>query len=231
MTRLAIFDLDGTLTDTNAVDGECYLEAGSAELGLTLNPDWSSYPHCTDAGIAREALAAFFGRPGSSEEIDRWRGRFVALLRDRLAQDPARFSEIPGAAALLSRLPEEGWYLCIATGGWSKSAELKRQAAGLPQEVPIFSSDLHHTREGILEIAIRRMQELNGVPSYDRIVSLGDGVWDVSAAAALRLPFVGVGRGARADRLRAAGALAVLGDFADLAATLETIASAEPPSP
>ncbi|HEY2290779.1 MAG TPA: hypothetical protein VGM86_08775 [Thermoanaerobaculia bacterium] len=52
-----------------------------------------------------------------------------------------------------------------------------------------------------------------------------------SAAAALRLPFVGVGRGARADRLRAAGALAVLGDFADLAETMEAIASAEPPRP
>jgi phosphoglycolate phosphatase-like HAD superfamily hydrolase len=97
--------------------------------------------------------------------------------------------------------------------------------------VPIFSSDLHPTREGILEIAIRRMRERHGVSAYDRIVSLGDGVWDVSAAATLRLPFVGVGRGARADRLRAAGARAVLGDFTDLAATLETMGSAEPPRP
>jgi hypothetical protein len=113
--------------------------------------------------------------------------------------------------------------------GWSISAELKRRAAGLPQAVPIFSSDLHHTREGILEIAIRRTREWNGVSSYDRIVSLGDGVWDVSAAAALRLPFVGVGRGAQADRLRAAGVRAVLGDFADLSEALEVIASAGPP--
>jgi phosphoglycolate phosphatase-like HAD superfamily hydrolase len=230
VTRLAIFDLDGTLTDTNAVDGECYVEAAAAELGLTLNPDWGSYPHCTDAGIAREALAAFFGRPASDEEIDRWRERFVALLRDRLTEDPARFSAIPGAAALLPHLPGEGWHLCIATGGWGSSAEIKRRAAGLPEAVPIFSSDLHHTREGILEIAIRRMRELNGVSSYDRIVNLGDGVWDVAAAAALRLPFVGVGRGARADRLREAGARAVLSDFVDLEDTLETMESAEPPA-
>ena len=227
--RLALFDLDGTLTDTNAVDGECYVEAMLTELGCVLNPDWATYQHCTDAGIAHEALSNFFGRPASSEEIDRLRERFVALLEDRLAEDPSRFAVIPGAAALLSRLQEEGWHLCIATGGWSRSAELKRRAAGLPQAISIFSSDLHHTREGILEIAIRRMRELHGVPSYDRIVSLGDGVWDVTAAAALRLPFVGVGRGERADRLREAGARAVLGDFADLAASLETIASAGPP--
>src|SRR5947208_1005067 len=118
MTRLAIFDLDGTLTCTNAVDGECYVEAMSTELGCALNPDWSSYQHCTDAGIAHEALAHFFGRPASPQEIERLRGRFVALLRDRLAADPARFSALPGAAALLSRLQKEGWHLCIATGGW-----------------------------------------------------------------------------------------------------------------
>jgi phosphoglycolate phosphatase-like HAD superfamily hydrolase len=229
MTRLAIFDLDGTLTDTNAVDEECYLEAMSTELGCALNPDWTAYQHCTDAGIAHEALSKFFGRPASSGEIGRLRERFFALLEARRAEDPLRFSAIPGAAALLSRLQEEGWHLCIATGGWSTSAELKRRAAGLPQGVPIFSSDLHYTREGILEIAIRRMREENDVASYDRIVSLGDGVWDVTAAAELRLPFVGVGRGARADRLREAGARAVLDDFADLAAALETIASAGPP--
>lgn len=229
MTRLALFDLDGTLTDTNAVDGECYLEAMSSELGCALNPDWTTYRHCTDAGIAHESLSNFFGRPPSPQEIDRLRGRFVALLEARLAEDPSRFSAMPGAAALLSRLQEEGWHLCIATGGWSTSAELKRRAAGLPDTVSIFSSDLHHTREGILEIAIRRMREGNGVPSYDPIISLGDGVWDVTAAAALRLPFVGVGRGARADRLREAGARAVLSDFANLADALETIASAGPP--
>ena len=230
MTRLAIFDLDGTLADTNAVDGECYVEAMSTEHGCSLNPDWTAYQYCTDAGIAHEALSSFFGRPASSQEIDHLHGRFVALLESRLAEDPSRFSAIPGAAALLSYLQEEGWHLCIATGGWSKSAELKRRAAGLPQTVPIFSSDLHHTREGILEIAIGRMRDLNGVPSYDRIVSLGDGIWDVSAAAALRLPFVGVGRGARADRLREAGARAVLGDFVDLEDTLVTMESAEPPA-
>jgi phosphoglycolate phosphatase-like HAD superfamily hydrolase len=230
MTRLAIFDLDGTLTDTETIDGECYVEAMSTELGCVLNPDWAAYQYCTDAGIAHEALSDFFGRLPSAQEIDRLRGRFVALLEARLTEDPSRFTALPGAVALLSRLQEEGWHLCIATGGWSLSAELKRRAAGLPETVPIFSSDLHYTREGILEIAIRRMREWNGVPSYDRIVSLGDGVWDVLVAAALRLPFVGVGRGARADRLREAGARAVLGDFADLAATLEMITSAAPSS-
>src|SRR5436305_2902981 len=116
MTRLAIFDLDGTLTDTNAVDGECYVEAMSTELGCAPNSDWATYQHCTDAGIAHEALANFFGRPASSQEIDRLRGRFVALLEARLAEDPSRFAAMPGAAALLSRLQEEGWHLCIATG-------------------------------------------------------------------------------------------------------------------
>ncbi|HET9210930.1 MAG TPA: hypothetical protein VFR03_11060 [Thermoanaerobaculia bacterium] len=69
MTRLAIFDLDGTLTDTNAVDGECYLEAMSTELGCVLNPDWATYQHCTDAPSPRG------GSPGgilSGPQIPIW---------------------------------------------------------------------------------------------------------------------------------------------------------------
>jgi hypothetical protein len=34
MKQLAIFDIDGTLTDTNAVDDECYLRAVSDVLDL-----------------------------------------------------------------------------------------------------------------------------------------------------------------------------------------------------
>lgn len=35
MRRLAVFDIDGTLTDTNAVDDACYLRA-VADVGSRL---------------------------------------------------------------------------------------------------------------------------------------------------------------------------------------------------
>jgi len=41
---LVVFDLDGTLTRTFAVDGDCYLQAFDKSLGIRdVNDNWSGY--------------------------------------------------------------------------------------------------------------------------------------------------------------------------------------------
>ena len=45
---------------------------------------------------------------------------------------------------------------------------------------------------------------------------VGDGIWDARACRSLRMPFVGVASGVRADRLRAEGATLVVPDFAEV---------------
>ena len=52
---------------------------------------------------------------------------------------------------------------------------------------------------------------------HARVGSVGDGVWDVQAARQLGWPFLGIGSGARAEKLRAAGATLVLPDLTDTA--------------
>jgi phosphoglycolate phosphatase-like HAD superfamily hydrolase len=64
---------------------------------------------------------------------------------------------------------------------------------------------------------------------FDRIVLVGDASWDVATAATLRLPFLGVGTGARAARLRAFGATSVLPDFMDRAAVINSLDNAGVP--
>ncbi len=54
--NLVIFDIDGTLTDTNAVDGECYAAAFEREFGRPV--DWRNLTHRTDSGIAQPASRA-----------------------------------------------------------------------------------------------------------------------------------------------------------------------------
>ena len=52
MKRLAIFDIDGTLTDTNAVDDESYMRAIADVLNLdAYRLDWSEAPHITDSAL------------------------------------------------------------------------------------------------------------------------------------------------------------------------------------
>lgn len=229
MLKLAIFDLDGTLTATNAVDSECFVDAVSEELGFLIDSDWSVYEHCTDSGIVTEAFAKHFGRPPTPLETDRLRATFRRLLETRLAERPQLFTEIPGAVHLLSNLHKYDWDTCIATGAWSTSAELKRDVAGIPKDIAIFSSDIHPSRETIVATAIEAMQRANGGIRYERIVVVGDGVWDVTTARRLGLGFLGVGAGDGAQRLLQAGARAVVPDFSCVETTLAHLEFAERP--
>lgn len=53
--RVVIFDIDGTLTQTNGVDAECFTAAVQTVLGLpAIDTDWDSYSHVSDRGIIEE---------------------------------------------------------------------------------------------------------------------------------------------------------------------------------
>src|SRR5215211_1125098 len=54
VSQLAIFDIDGTLTDTTGVDDECYRLAVAEALDLSPDViDWSGAAHVTDSEIFR----------------------------------------------------------------------------------------------------------------------------------------------------------------------------------
>jgi phosphoglycolate phosphatase-like HAD superfamily hydrolase len=60
-------------------------------------------------------------------------------------------------------------------------------------------------------------------------VLVGDGVWDVAAAQALALPFVGRAGASRAEELRARGAGTVLPDLTSMDAVLSAFETATVP--
>lgn len=230
MPRLAIFDIDGTLTDTNAVDDECFLRAAAEVFELdAARLDWSGAPHVTDSAIARWLCMTHKARPPADAELARMTECFLGRLRDELAQAPERFAPVPGVIGLFAELRATGWEVALATGGWGASARFKLAAAGLdePGLVLACSSDAT-TRTEILELALHRARERVGV-EFDRVVSIGDAAWDVRAAAELGWPFVGVGRESRARALREARAAIVLPDFSDRAAVYEALEAARVP--
>ena len=64
--KLAIFDIDGTLARTKAVDEACYEIALDRAFGLTdVSGTTADYVHSTDSGILQEIFADRFGRPRS----------------------------------------------------------------------------------------------------------------------------------------------------------------------
>jgi beta-phosphoglucomutase-like phosphatase (HAD superfamily) len=180
--NLAIFDIDGTLTNSNAIDAQCFAETFESEFGLSAPIDWSEYPHHTDRGLTQEFLRRAWSREPGEEAIARHRAAFVTLLQTRVPQ----IDEIRGARSFLDDLRRRGWRVALATGAWSESARLKLSAAGLPVDLPLACCDDCVSREEIVRRAI-------GNDQYARVVVFGDGTWDVRTARNLRLPFVGVG--------------------------------------
>jgi phosphoglycolate phosphatase-like HAD superfamily hydrolase len=206
--HLVVFDIDGTLTDTNQVDGDCYWRAVCEVFGLAaVQPDWSDFRHVTDVGIARELCERHLGRVAGSSDIDALRRRFVAILELALAAGEPVSYQIPGAAAILFLLrTSRDFAVALATGGFQASARLKLSRAGLFDDaIPLATYDDAISREQIMRIAADRAAEQHA-SGFARITFVGDGLWDLEAARNLGWDFVGIASADRADRLRRAGA-------------------------
>ncbi|MSR18132.1 MAG: HAD family hydrolase [Phycisphaerales bacterium] len=223
--KLAVFDIDGTLTATQSLDEQLYQRAIHEVLGVSgISTDWGAYDHSTDEAIVAQIIREKLQRQHSSEEIALVRDRFVDLIQEAGADN---FQEITGAQAMLGALASEGWSHAIASGGWSQSACIKLARAGFSgvqprRELPItevcgvpaaFAED-GWPRAQIITTAVERARARYGAPS--QVVYVGDGSWDVIAARQCGMGCVGIGFGPRADTLRSVGASGVVADYRDL---------------
>jgi phosphoglycolate phosphatase-like HAD superfamily hydrolase len=230
--KLVIFDIDGTLTQTSLVDEICFTRAFADTHGLEVLADhWVDCPHVSDSGVTRHLFQYYFGRDPRDHESGAIKRRLVDLLEEHHRLDQSYFAEIPRAAETFNRLVEgRGWAKAIATGCWQPSAEMKLRAASINYHgVPGGFAEDGVARESIVGAAISRSRASYRRENFDRIVSVGDGVWDVRTAARLGLAFIGVASGARAEMLREAGAKHVIPDFEDADRFFVCLEDAEAP--
>jgi len=215
--KLAIFDIDGTLTNTNSVDDECFVKALAEAHAITeIDRDWAAYPHTTDSGITLHIFQEKFGRNPEETELDQFKSCFVNMLSEQYYSNSSSFAEIAGASIALNRLKRESdWAVAIATGCWRESALLKLRVAKIDIEgIPAAYAEDGLSREEILQAAVSQSLVHYRVSSFEKIVSIGDGLWDVRTARRLNFTFVGVGSGESAAMLHQAGAKHVVEDFA-----------------
>jgi phosphoglycolate phosphatase-like HAD superfamily hydrolase len=225
--KLAIFDIDGTLTQTNEVDTGCFIQAFADEFQIKeINPNWSTYGHTTDSGITLQIFQERFQRIPSTDELSRLRQRFTELLQ----QCDRAITEVPGANLILQRLAQtQDWVIAIASGGWRASAMIKLQAAGIEANFPSAFADDGISREDILRTAISRAKETYAESDFEKIVCIGDGIWDVLTAIQLQLPFVGVGQDEQKIALQNAGVENIIEDFQDFDSFLDMLDPASIP--
>ncbi|MFN6541504.1 MAG: HAD family hydrolase [Nostoc sp. EkiNYC01] len=225
---LVIFDIDGTLTNTEQIDEDCFVRALAVEFGIfEINTNWTEYTYTTDSGITQQIFIEKLGRVPLDEELARVKRCFVSLLQEASIDNQDLFSEIPGSGnALAELLLNPDLCVAIATGGWGESAKLKLQKANLEiTGIPFASANDALSREDIVNTAIIKAKDVYQVEKFDKIVFVGDGIWDVKAAHNLSIAFIGVG----SPKLISAGATQLIKDFTNLEVFREILQIAEKP--
>lgn len=184
-----VFDIDGTLLQSAAVDDMLYRQAVETVLGnVRFRPSLADYTCVSDSGILQELLADNAIRQDAAI-VEAVKSHFVAALRAHVAEF-GPFAEIPGAANKLRELQDSPAHaVAFATGGWRASALLKLASAGLDAfGFPLASSDDAADRTEIMRIALAGLGT-----GFDSVTYYGDGPWDREASLQLGWDFVAVG--------------------------------------
>lgn len=184
-----IFDIDGTLLQSAAVDDALYRQSVHAVLGdVDLRPTLHDYEAVTDSGILAQILVDNMipRYPDPTADV---KTHFVELLH-RYVTEHGPFAETPGATACLQTLRSSLQHaVAIATGGWGESAALKLESAGLAfADIPLASSNDASDRSEIMAIALSRIGD-----HFESVTYYGDGPWDMAASKKLGWNFVPVG--------------------------------------
>lgn len=190
--RLAIFDIDGTLTHTAAIADRVFVQTVAEFLHVLCDDiEWPDSTHGTDSGVLHHILGHHGIQPLTPVALAALQRIYLTALRVELAQA----SPIPGAADVLRLLSiSTDWSLAFATGNWLEPALHKLTVCGLSTHgAVIASSSDSHDRTDILRLAVSRA----GSPCP--AVYLGDRPWDKAAAERLGIGFVAVGGGVAAE--------------------------------
>jgi HAD superfamily hydrolase (TIGR01509 family) len=214
MARAAVFDVDGTLADTNHLHVVAWWEA------------------FRQAGhrVPMHDIHRSVGLPGQDlvEHLlgdDRDTGQDGTLKAAHKALYGTYFDRLPAfdqAGDLLRALAGDGWQVVLVTSaGGSELAALRRAVDADDAITATASAD--DVEEGKpAPDPVEQALELAGVTASDAVF-VGDTVWDMQAASRAGVPAVGLlCGGIPRTALEAAGAAAVFDNPADLLAQIET---------
>jgi len=224
--NLVMFDIDGTLTNTNEVDQHCFVQALSEILQVeATDTDWTKYENVTDRGCLEEFTLRNMGRPVTQKESASIKKRYIELIAQHAEIKPNLFTPIPGAIEMLEdlhRRPETT--VSLATGALLETAHIKLRAAGFAcDRIPMATGSDAISREEIMMLAERKAAEVVGLQCFRTRTYVGDAPWDVKAARNLGYSFIGIAEGAYAEALKTGGARWVVSDYRERGRFLELL--------
>ena len=204
-----LFDLDGTLVDTN------YLHTLAWSRALSDAGEWAPMNaiHRLVGMGADQLLPELLGH-GSPEAASARPQRYSALISEARA--------FPEASSLLQALHERGLAVVLATSAAADElTELRRLLdADDAVDAQTTGDDIEASKPDP-EVFVTAMHTANIDPG--RAIAVGDSIWDVHAARAAGIACIGVETGGFSrHELAEAGAVSVYRDVAELYGQLQT---------
>lgn len=214
MTKLAIFDCDGTMVDSQANICRA-MEIAFGKLGIEP-PDHHRIRHMVGLSLLEtmRALIPDAREETHSKAASLYRDAFVELRQGGRIHEPL----YDGLSDLLDRLEHSGWLLAVATGKSDRGLSHMLAAHGLSGRfISLQTADRHPSKPhpSMIHAALSD----SGCRPEDTYM-IGDTAYDIVMASNAQVLGVGVDWGYHhADDLNSAGAVTVaktmdeLGDF------------------
>lgn len=183
--KAAIFDWDGTITDSNYVKTDAFIEIFK-ETNSQAAEYIRNYQQ-NNGGVSRfekyrHYIKHFLHREVSEEELNSFGIRYAKLCKEKLLQTPF----IPGAIESLQKLKQNNIPVFIVTG--SPAEEIKELAAArnlLPFITDIYGSP--QTKDILLAMLLQKYKL-----QPNETVFYGDALTDYNAAKINKIPFIGI---------------------------------------
>ena len=211
--KLAIFDMDGTLIDSQAV---IVAAMDEAFVGLGLEPPGRertlsivglSLPQAMDRLAPAEADAAMI-----DALVDGYRNGFV---KQRARQGEHSVPLYPGAREALHGLRDAGWTLGVATGKSQRGVDHAFAAHGIGDFFATVQTADGHPSKPHPSMVLSALAETGAAP--EAAVMIGDTTFDIEMGVAAGVRGIGVAWGYHDVReLVAAGASDILTQYDQL---------------
>jgi phosphoglycolate phosphatase len=219
MTKLALFDCDGTLVDSQA--NICMaMEHVFAEVKMAPPPR-----HATRRIVGLSLVEAMRQLlPDADDALhrnmaERYKAAFFTLRGNGLVDEPL----YDGIAALLRELDESGWLLGVATGKSDRGLARCLDHHGIKELFVTLQTADRHPSKPDPAMVIQALAE-SGAGAANAVM-IGDTVYDIHMGRAAGCRTIGVGWGYHPlDELRVAGANILVETVDELKAALEAMA-------
>lgn len=217
--HLFLFDVDGTVTETNHIVASSLAEAiNEITKGSFLPEDIFKCKELTETAVATELFHTCFGGVPSPSTLAQIEQLSTSKTIARLQAARGGVSFLPGFCEF------KDWMLAssdicfgFATGSYRGSTLAKLRGLNLPSHVTIATCSENYSRQEIILDAISQVSKQYRISSYDTMTYFGDGEWDLKAATACGLDFIAVAQTSeKNDFFKRLGVNKTITDYKDI---------------